>query len=41
LSLALGAEFDPEEYKEAFDDHTKPKIGNRTFLTKKAAKGEN
>lgn len=40
LALALAREFEPDEYAQAFKDHTKTRTGSRSFLLKKAAKGE-
>ena len=40
LALTLGQWFQKEIYKKYYEENTKPKTGSRSFLTKKAAKGE-
>ena len=40
LALTLGQDYTTEEYSQALKDHSKQRIGIRSFLIKKAAKGE-
>lgn len=40
MANAMGEEFNAEDFNKYLADHTKPRIGSRSFLTKPAAKGE-